>query len=235
MPHTLENEKEHEIFRKELEPEYEQINKEIEPLITRILKVADKTKPEYLQLKVNAVEWYDRFVKAFKIGGKVSSLQKLQVTVKEPKLLALIKLFQYLGLVESIGTTIVDMLVLLLIADGHVFHVERSYELPRIIHAKTFSDISPPNSTLADKLCFLENNGLKITSRFIDRKLRNDIAHLNFDVNKHGEIVTNNCGKLNIDERLNHFSKMFIAIILVLQESGFTDFLNRVMKKRNTI
>lgn len=231
MPHTLENEKEYGILRKELEPEYEQINKEIEPLITRILKVADKTKPEYLQLKVNAVEWYDRFVKALTISGKVSSLQKLQVTVKEPKLLALLKLFQYLGLVESIGTTIVDMLVLLLIANGHVFHVERSHELPRIIHAKTFSDIN--NSTLADKLCFLENNGLKTASRLIDRKLRNDIAHLNFDVNKRGEIVTKNCGKVNIDEKSNRFSKVFIIVLLVLKDCGFVDFLTRVIKKRN--
>lgn len=127
------------------------------------------------------------------------------------------------------------MVVLLLIANGHAFHVERSFELPRIIHAKTFSDIGPPNSTLAEKLCFLENKGLKTTSRFIDRKLRNDIAHLNFDVNKRGEIVTKNCGKLNMDERLNRFSKMFVIIISVLQESGFMDFLNRVMKKRNTI
>lgn len=100
MSHNLEKEKE---FRKALEPEYKQIKKEIEPLITRILKVSGKTTPEYLQLKVNAVEWYERLVKATAISGKVSSLQKLWLITKEPQLLATLKLFQYLGLVESVG------------------------------------------------------------------------------------------------------------------------------------
>jgi len=220
-------------YREVLEPEYSEIYKEIEPSLTRVLKVLGKRKREYQQFKENAVEWYTRFVKAVTISGKVSSLQKLILIVKEPQLLSTLKLFMYLGLVESIGNTIVDMLVLLLIADGQPFHVERSLELPRIIHAKSFSDINPPNSTLAQKLSFLKQNGLRTTSKFIDRKLRNDIAHLNFDVNKQGKISTRNYKKLDIDERLNRFSKMFMAFLSIFKDSGFTDFLNLAMKKRD--
>lgn len=219
-------------LRKSLEPEFSQIKHEIEPLMTRVLKILGKRKREYIQLKENAVEWYDRFVKAIKISGKVSSIQKFRLATKEPQLIATLKLFEYLGLVESIGSTIVDMLVLLLIADGQHFHVERSYGLPRIIHAKNFSDISPPSSTLADKLCFLDSNGLRTASLLIDRNLRNDIAHLNFDVNKQGEISTNHSKRLDIDERLNRFSKMFMGFLLILEDSGFVDFLNRAIRKQ---
>lgn len=230
MSYILRDDKE---LRKSLEPEFTQIKQEIEPSMTRVLKLIGKRKREYVQLKENAVEWYGRFLKAIKISGKVSSIQKLRLVTEEPQLIATLKLFQYLGLVESIGATIVDMLVLLLIADGHHFHVERFREHPRIIHAKTFSDIGAPNSTLFDKLSFLENNKLKTTASLIDRKLRNDIAHLDFDINRQGEISTKNYKKLDIDERLNRFSKMYMGFILIFDDSGFIDFLNRVLKKRN--
>lgn len=224
---------EHELkeIEKELEPEYSQINKELKPLLRRILNPIDKRRSEIIQLKENAKEWYGRFVVAVTIGGKVSSLQKLITKKEDPQIVSTLKLFQYLGLVESIGTTIVDMLVLLLIADGKHFHVERSHELPRIVHAKNFKDLDSPNSSLSEKLNFLDNNRLKSTSKICDRILRNDIAHLNFDIDKQGKISTKHCKELDVDKKLNHFDKSFMGFVHVLTNTGFVDFLNRAIKE----
>lgn len=220
-------------FRKNLQPYYEEIKEELEPLITRILKVSGTTSREYLQFKTNAREFYVRFVKAIKISGKVSSLQTLLVTTEEPQLQATLKLFHYLGLVESIGTTIIDMLVLLLIANGYIFHVERRHESPRITHATTFKDIDAPNSTLADKLSFLEQNGLRKSSQLVDRKLRNDIAHLEFDINNQGKVSTEHCKELNIDKKTNDFTARFMAFFAVLEDCSFIRFLNKTTKEND--
>ena len=214
-------------FRKMLEPEYGQIKKELDPLITKILKVTDKRSPEYLQLKLNAKEWSNLFFRALEIGGKVSSLQTLWLVTKEPQLLATLKLFHYLGHVESVGATIVDMVVLLLIANGHAFHIHR----PHMMHAKTFADIQ--NVRMFDKLIFLEHSGLETIPQIVDRKLRNDIAHLKFDVSKHGEIKTENYKRgVDIDQRLDQLSRMFMAVLAVLEDCSFMGFLNRILKKK---
>ncbi len=215
-----------------LKPEYEQLSKELIPLLTRLLKSVDNGRSESLQLKKNAKEFFNRFNRAIKISGKVSSLQKLTLTTKEPQIVATLKLFQYLGQVESIGTIIVDMLVLLVITDGQHFHVEQSYALPRIVHARNFEDLDQSHSTLAEKLSFLERSGLKITSKIFDRKIRNDIAHLNFDIDKQGNISTKHFRNLDVDEKLNHFTKCFIGFLMILTNTGFLNFLNRSIKKK---
>jgi len=88
-------------IEKSLEPEYKQINKELKPLLWRILNPIDKRRSEIIQLKENAKEWYRRFIGAIQIGGKVSSLQKLILKTEDPQIVSTLKLFQYLGLVES--------------------------------------------------------------------------------------------------------------------------------------
>lgn len=218
-------------FKKSLAPEFEQINKELQPLFWRILNPIDKSRSEIKQLKKNAKEWYSRFKKAIEISGKVSSLQKLKLTIEEPQIVSTLKLFEYLGLVESIGTNIVDMLVLLLITDGKHFHVEKAHGLPRIVHAKNFKDLDAPNSSLSEKLSFLDDNDLVITSKIFDRHLRNDIAHLSFDIDRQGKISTRHCKELKVDEKLNHFHKSFMGFFIVLDETGFIDFLNRELKE----
>jgi hypothetical protein len=220
-----------EVLEKLLEPEYKQINKELEPLLRRILYPVDKKSSEIIQLKENAKEWYRRFIRAYQISGKVVSIQKLILTTEEPQIVSTLKLFQYLGFVESIGTNVIDMLVLLLITDGKHFHVEKSYGLPRIVHAKNFKDLDSPNSSLSEKLSFLKNNGLERTSKICDRTLRNDIAHLNFDIDKQGKISTRHCKELDVDEKLKRFHMSYIVFLHILKKTGFIDFLNRAIKE----
>jgi len=91
-------------------------------------------------------------------------------------------LFVYLGLVESLGNSIVDMIVILLVANGRDLHIESLRRVPRIRHVTSIKDLEDERVSLGIKLRFLDDNGIKKLASIIDSKLRNTIAHLNFDV-----------------------------------------------------
>jgi len=89
-------------------------------------------------------------------------------------------LFGYLGTVESIGNAIVDFLVILLVANGIDFHIERKYRTPTIKHATLIRELEKDRVSLGTKLNFLRDNNIKTVPLIIDNELRNSIAHLNF-------------------------------------------------------
>lgn len=90
-------------------------------------------------------------------------------------------MFAYLGLVETVANCVVDILVMLLVANGRDFHVESNYG-PRIKHATSISSLKDGKVTLSTKLDFLRENGVKALTNVIDTTLRNDIAHLKFNL-----------------------------------------------------
>lgn len=118
-----------------------------------------------------------------------------------------------------------DMLVVLLVTNERDFHVERIHGLPQIVHAANFDDLE--HVPLAAKMAFLERNGLKETSKFIDRLLRNDIAHLDFNIDEEGKISTKNYGNVNIFERINTFTKKLMIITLILSQEGLDKIITK--------
>jgi hypothetical protein len=92
------------------------------------------------------------------------------------------ELFFYLGFVESIGNAIVDIVVMLVVANGKDFHIECGQRMPRVKHADSISDLIRERVPLATKLNFLRDNGIVEIPSIIDSKLRNDIAHLNLKI-----------------------------------------------------
>lgn len=117
------------------------------------------------------------------------------------------ELFSYLGLVESLGNCYVDILVMLLVANGKTFHIESMHNTPRIKHVESIDDLRESSLSLRTKLNFLKENGLSVFSSLVDSQLRNDIAHLNFRVvngkvlirNKPVYAIINPTGKRIID------------------------------------
>jgi len=208
--------------------DYKKIKKELDPLLTEILFITGKVDPKYQQFKRNMVDWQNQFIKAITIGGKVSSIQQFRLKTDNPQLISTIKLFEYLGLIESIGSTYVDLLLLLLISCGKDFHVERYHEAPRIIHATCLDDLKGSEVSLYSKLRFLERNGLKKTIKPIDRELRNDIAHLNFNVDKSGKISTIHKKHVDINKKLNDFNKWSTILTIILAEIKFYETTDRL-------
>lgn len=87
-----------------------------------------------------------------------------------------------------------------------------------MVHAEDLEDLNPLNVSLGAKLNFLSRNRIR-TSEFIDRKLRNDIAHLRFRVDDEGKIFVKRRGKLkevNIYEKINKLKGYFMTINYIL-------------------
>lgn len=205
--------------------EYVFMRVELEPLIRKVFTAKAKAEPEYLRFRKNVNVWQRRFTVAYELSRVITNIgvdkifipRPLRTTIQKRKELSFINLFRYLGLVESIGVSLVDMLVLMLVATGHDFHVERIHKEPRIVHATSFDDLK--NATLASKLAFLRRNGLTECAKLIDRKLRNDIAHLSFEIDSQGKIKTKHCKELDIENRIFTFIRHFQIIIQIIGEA----------------
>lgn len=156
-------------------PLYEKIEVELDPLISNFTGLA-RTNRKYIHFKTSLDNW---------------------------NLLTVVGLFRYLGLVESFGAQLVDLLVLLLVANGYDFHVEREHEVPRIIHATSLKDLR--NAFLGPKVRFLERCGLRATSKIVDVGLRNSIAHLDFEIKENGMVSARSRG--GEEERNRHLSE----------------------------
>lgn len=90
--------------------------------------------------------------------------------------------FFHLGLIEITGNFLADFVILHLTANGHDFHIECAYRTPRMKHVVYLKELEEERVTLATKLNFIEDCGITVLKSIIDTKLRNDIAHMNFDI-----------------------------------------------------
>jgi hypothetical protein len=139
-----------------------------------------------------------------------------------PKTKALSKLFAYLGLVESLGVTLMDMSLILLIANGKEMHTRKDGGL---MHVSTLKDVHKLN--LNYKLGFLNENKLRFVGSLVNRQLRNDIAHLKFRIEENGEIKGSNGNRIDIDETLREFWKKVEQIISIFDHIQFLNFIKQ--------
>lgn len=139
-----------------------------------------------------------------------------------PKAKALSKLFAYLGLVESLGATLIDMTLMLLIANGIEMHIRKE---GGIMHVSNLKDLRRLN--LGYKLGFLDENELKFVSAVVNRQLRNDIAHLKFRVEESGEVKGSNEQTVNVDENLTEFWKKVGQVISIFDDIRFLRFMEQ--------
>jgi hypothetical protein len=97
-------------------------------------------------------------------------------------------MFSYLGLVESLGNDLADILIMLLVANGIDFHIDRSEKYPHIRHALEIKDLDGKFVPLGMKLSFLRTYGMNTLCSIIDTDTRNRIAHMKFQV-KDSEVL----------------------------------------------
>ena len=206
--------------------ELSKIDNELEPLLTNLLQVMGKTSAGYQIMKKNASEFKKRMGKAADLVEIIIKTEEEMSKFSESKVNSLIKMFQYLGYVESFGTTLIDILVLLLIVNGHQLHIERFRGWPRILHVSSFKELKHAN--LASKLGFLEMNGLENVTKLINRDLRNDVAHLNFSIDDKGKIDTSHKKNLDIGSEIIKLKIYVLYIDGLLEEHGFKKWLHEL-------
>lgn len=148
------------------------MSKAITPKVTGLFaKVKDPEVLEHIQGQMlpqmqakmhNTTEYY---ILMTKYGNDIDS----RTPEEETRLM----LHYYLMLVEGIYTTQLNILTILLSKSGHRYDV--GFCRPGTSEMDAISEDS-----LANKLRFLQDNGLDIVSGACDRQLRNSIAHVEF-------------------------------------------------------
>jgi hypothetical protein len=89
--------------------------------------------------------------------------------------------FYYLGFVESVGSTMTNMIVMILVSSGIDFHVvEGKWKVKHVTSIKELE--KRRNLSLTTKLNFLKENKIKEFASAVDSDLRNKIAHMNFQL-----------------------------------------------------
>jgi len=145
------------------------------------------------------------------------------------KTLGCLNAFSYVAFVETLATPYIDLSILLLSVDGYHFHVGADRKHNYVRHAMSFRDLESPSVSLANKLDFLDSCKLTFFSKWVDRNLRNIIAHLGFDIDDNGDFyrienrIEGERGeqkkvKLNLTERLQTFVKYYGAVTDVFTE-----------------
>ena len=86
-------------------------------------------------------------------------------------------LFSHVVLVESLGNHLLNMIVMLLVANGRDFHIHKG---PRIEHLNRIEELD--KIPLGRKVFFLKDNNIKELTRLVNTTLRNRISHLKFEL-----------------------------------------------------
>jgi len=164
----------------------------------------------------NNTKWLLRqrdFAKIFAEGMDASVLSR------EEKLVVLnfFKANYYLLLVELLGTSVIDKTILLVVGSGVDFHIDPDYQHRYARHVYTLEDLESPSLSLSVKLDFLCFYGLPLFSKFIDRNLRNKIAHLDFEIDAKGNVLVG--GKtIDLDEKTDRFIQYYVCINEIFSE-----------------
>lgn len=163
-------------------------------------KIGEELKPFLDGIRTKRAD-YELFKRAYVYSEKKSyqatpilgTLLRRRYTKPPNKLTEdFIELFAYMGFTEILGNHIVDIIIMLLVANGRDFHIEcRGFRTPRIKHVVSIeADLEQERIPLGTKIQFLQDNGITALTSVIDTQLRNDIAHMRFDVKYHGTEFT---------------------------------------------
>jgi hypothetical protein len=157
----------------------DEIDEELEPLFDRI-----RAKPEtdYDLFRRAVLDFHKRTQRTLDIVELISNGGLAPGGPQHSLKDTIYNLFAYMGLVESVGNVVLDMVVMLLVANGRDFHIECQHTVPRVKHAVQIGDLEDERVPLTAKLNFLKENGIAVLASTIDSDLRNIIAHLKFNI-----------------------------------------------------
>ena len=136
------------------------------------------------------------------------------------------KLFAYLGLIEGLGVTLIDITLLLLIANGKDMHFRKG---GGVMHVSRLKDVHKLN--LSHKLEFLDAHKLGFVSKIVNRNLRNMIAHLGFTITEDGTIRGSDNKEINVDTEIEAFWNRVEEIIATFDERGLLRFIEQEGRK----
>lgn len=187
----IKNELFNKIKKGAIEKNLKNVKNEVTPFLDGI-RILGAMSKEFQTFKKNYLEFTDKYKEKQKIISRFIDRNgerfKIPISEKEIDLL-----FMYLGLIESVGNTLVDIIIMLIVANGIDFHIECRNR--RIKHTTSIKDLEKERVPLSYKMEFLEDNGIKTLTSIIDSHIRNQIAHLSFTIKQDKIYVKNKKNK----------------------------------------
>jgi len=173
---------------KEDQAEYERINKEIRKQTQFVWADFLPSTPRYRII----LKEKNRIALAFlKTARMMSMFCEINTTASESKITkTLTDALEYLTSIETNGNLAVNLMLLLLTADGDYIHLQPDRKHLYIRHAIRLKDLETPSLSLGNKLDFLISHGLVFFKEWINTTLRNRIAHADFDIDTEGDFFT---------------------------------------------
>lgn len=142
----------------------------------------------------------------------------------------LLDAIMYLFEVEVASNLISDILITLLAERGYFLHIEPDSNHLFIRHVVSMEDLESSFISLAVKLSFLKRHGLDCFSKYVDKDLRNRIAHMNFEIDENGnffeyrkEGMKNKRKLIDVTQKLTkliHFNSIVIHEMKLALEKG---------------
>jgi hypothetical protein len=195
--------------------------------ITNILKLTDKIgwQPTAYQIfESNCVDFHKKWLEGVSVANILRGL-KMEVVYPTPKHQAMSKMLAFMGLVESLGVTMSDMLLILAIANGKEVHTRDRY----IRHVRTFKELAKVDWEY--KRFFLVNEGFEIVNSILNLNIRNRIAHLHFKISENGEIKeTKGNNPIDIDLEINNFWVAIDTLFILFLDLGLLNWLDETEK-----
>jgi hypothetical protein len=157
------------------------VENELEPFTAILMKMP----AESLELKM-VREAYVGYLSKHKHYGKISQyLSKDFLKITGTRKDKLQWILWYLGVLEGINHTVVNVLIVILNATktkNDIATPRNDYWTEQITKARSMDELEGKFIPLGAKLFFLRANGLETVVSAIDTDFRNCVAHFNFDV-----------------------------------------------------
>ena len=129
------------------------------------------------------------------------------------------KMLWFMGLVESLGNALADMLLILFIANGKVVHAR----LPYVRHVNSFFELAQLD--LDYKLDLLKEENVHVISKILNLDLRNVIADLKFSVDENGIVSDRENNVIQIDQQIADFWDGVDTLMIIFEDLEFPRWL----------
>jgi len=198
---------------------YEEVRGQLESLFSGFFATSPQYRA-YFQASNQIVERAERINSV--LQALTDSIPLLEKGVLPLRFLCVHRANTYLFYIELIGNYYVNLALLLLVGRGEALHLEPDREHRYIRHATSLEDIESPALPLSVKLDLLKSNGLPFFRKWINTKLRNGIAHSDFDINEKGEFFLIDAKgrkkRVDIIQKLIIFTEYHKAVVILFNK-----------------
>jgi len=168
-------------------------------------------------MRNNFAKCYEKWLESERISRILRDIKtRDEFNCFRPESQSMIKMLVYLGLVESVGVTLMDIILLMLVANGKEIHTRGAHAK----HVETFEDLESIWD-LDYKLSFLDSVEISIfREKIINKDLRDKIAHLRFKIQDDGTIQKKDNGYnfVDVDNEISEFWDGVDTINLIFEE-----------------